>query len=637
MRRQLAVLLVLAVGVVTGVTACSKKSGPDAALAAFEALWTQGKTDGVAVSGGDAKSVLAQLKTLAGDLSPSQAKLTNGKIDTTDNSATAAVTVDWTVAPGVVWNYQTTVKLTKSGDAWQVVWSPQTVHPKLTDGDTFAKKTVAAGRGQILDGGGGPIVTDRPVVEVGVQPGEIKNQAALIATLDSAFKSVAVDVDLSDLPSRIAAAKPTDFVSVVTLRRDAYDQIRSKIHDLDGTVFNESTLQLAPTRNFARALLGTVGEVTKEQMDASPGLYSIGDQVGQSGLEKTYDLPMRGAAGVSVAIAGKKNTDGTQEAEQPLFTAEAKAGAPLKTTLDQKLQTAADAALANQPLRAALVAVRVSDGAIVAVANGPAGSDLNLGFTASVPPGSTFKMITALGLLDKGAVNLDTPVDCPKNITVEGRTFKNSNDFELGKVPFRTDFAKSCNTAFASLAPQLKPDLLLKAGNSVGVGTAWNLGADVNTGTVPANVSDVEAAAAAFGQGQTLVSPVVLAGAAAAVARGSWIQPTLFSQLPAGAPKPSAGTAPPANATKLNANSVSALHTMMREVVTKGTATGLQGLPGGDVFVKTGTAEYDNNPADTHAWTIGWRGDIAFAVFVEKGGSSSATAVPIVAAFLKAF
>ena len=52
---------------------------------------------------------------------------------------------------------------------------------------------------------------------------------------------------------------------------------------------------------------------------------------------------------------------------------------------------------------------------------------------------------------------------------------------------------------------------------------------------------------------------------------------------------------------------------------------------------KTGTAEYDNNPADTHAWTIGWRGDIAFAVFVEKGGSSSATAVPIVAAFLKAF
>jgi len=416
-----------------------------------------------------------------------------------------------------------------------------------------------------------------------------------------------------------------------------YDRIRSKIHELEGTVFHESTLQLAPTRTFARALLGTVGEVTKEQMDASPGLYSIGDQVGQSGLEKTYDLPMRGAAGVKVVIAGKKNTDGTQEADQELFSADAKAGTTLKTTIDQKLQNAADAALANQPLRAALIAVRVSDGAIVAVANGPAGSDLNLGFTASVPPGSTFKMVTALGLLDKGAVNLDTPVNCPKTVTVQGRTFKNSNDFELGTVPFRTDFAKSCNTAFVSLAPQLKPDGLLKAGNSVGIGTVWKLGTEVNTGTVPANVSDVEAAAAAFGQGQTLVSPVVLAGAAAAVARGSWIQPTLFSELPPGAPAPGQGTAAPANGTKLNANSVSALHTMMREVVTKGTATDLQGVPGGDVFVKTGTAEYDNNPADTHAWTIGWRGDIAFAVFVEKGGSSAATAVPIVAAFLKGF
>ena len=60
---------------------------------------------------------------------------------------------------------------------------------------------------------------------------------------------------------------------MVTLRREVYDQIRAQIHDLPGTVFNESTLQLAPTRAFARALLGTVGDVTKEQLDANPGRY----------------------------------------------------------------------------------------------------------------------------------------------------------------------------------------------------------------------------------------------------------------------------------------------------------------------------------------------------------------------------
>ena len=64
------------------------------------------------------------------------------------------------------------------------------------------------------------------MVDVGVDPSIIKNQAALIAALDAAFKSVKVDVDLTDLPARIAAAKPTRFVDVVTLRREVYDQIR---------------------------------------------------------------------------------------------------------------------------------------------------------------------------------------------------------------------------------------------------------------------------------------------------------------------------------------------------------------------------------------------------------------------------
>ena len=50
--------------------------------------------------------------------------------------------------------------------------------------------------------------------------------------------------------------------------------------DLDGTVFTEGTMELGPTSTFARALLGSVGEVTKERMDQSPGKYQNGDQVG---------------------------------------------------------------------------------------------------------------------------------------------------------------------------------------------------------------------------------------------------------------------------------------------------------------------------------------------------------------------
>jgi cell division protein FtsI/penicillin-binding protein 2 len=237
-------------------------------------------------------------------------------------------------------------------------------------------------------------------------------------------------------------------------------------------------------------------------------------------------------------------------------------------------------------------------------------------------------VITALGVLDNGSVTPATPVNCPQTYTVAGRPFKNSNNFSLGTVPFHVDFAKSCNTAFASLAPKLGADGLAKAAASVGIGVPWQLGADVYTGQVGKDQSPVDAAAAAFGQGTTQVSPLALAGAVAAVAHGSWQQPKLFAEAPPGT------TLTPAASTTLKPTSVAALRSMMREVVTSGTGTGLKGVSGGAVYAKTGTAEFDNNPAHTHAWVTGWQGDIAFAVFVENGGSSTATAVPIAAAFL---
>jgi cell division protein FtsI/penicillin-binding protein 2 len=641
MRRHLAVALAGVLCLLTGVTACSKDSGPTAALQAFLDGFTNENLDGVQLLDADgvpltAAAVVEEIKVVTGSLLPSQAKFTiAGEPAVTDNDAEAKVAVDWRVADGVQWQYETTVRLKKQDDTWRVVWSPATVHRDLREGDFLAVRGIRPERGNILDGAGAPIVQARPVVVVGIEPQRITNQASLLAALDSAFKEADVTVDLSDLTERIAAAEPDAFVDVVTLRREVYETIRFKIRDLPGTVFQESMLQLAPTRTFARALLGTVGEVLKEQMDANPGKYVIGDQVGQFGLQEEYDDLLRGTSGVRVVIAGRKNAEGAPEAEPELYFIDPKNGQPLKITLDQTVQNAADAALVGQPNRSAIVAVRISDGAILAAANGPDGGDVNLAFTASVPPGCTFKMVTALGLLDANAVGLDTPVNCPQVYSVEGREFRNSNNFQLGTVPFRVDFAKSCNTAFASLAPKLGGDGLQKAAGSVGIGVPWALGTANFTGTVAANASAVEAAAAAFGQGTTVVSPLALAGATAAVARGSWQQPTLFAEPPAVAPAGQTPAATPPEPTPLNAASIDALRTMMREVVTAGTGTALGDVPGGPVFAKTGTAEFDNNPANTHAWMIGWQGDVAFAVFVEKGGTSTGTAVPIVETFLR--
>ncbi|MBG6105982.1 cell division protein FtsI/penicillin-binding protein 2 [Micromonospora vinacea] len=75
---------------------------------------------------------------------------------------------------------------------------------------------------------------------------------------------------------------------------------------------------------------------------------------------------------------------------------------------------------------------------------------------------------------------------------------------------------------------------------------------------------------------------------------------------------------------------------MRHEVVTAGTGAALENAPGKPVYGKTENAEYDNNPAHTHSWFVGWQGDVAFAVFVEGGGSSTWSAVPIAERFLRA-
>jgi cell division protein FtsI/penicillin-binding protein 2 len=630
-RRHAAALAVLVLAV-TPLAACTKDPEPGSALEAFAAGWPTGNWDGKVtfvkpdrqpVSGAD---VAAAIKALSGTL-PAPVVKAHGKPIAQKDDATGRLDLDWTLPGGAHWAYSTDVRLTRGKDAWEVIWDPKIVHPDLQDGAVLATKTISAKRGDIVDSEGEKLVTARPVVVVGVEPKLIKDLPSLTSLLGQAFKKINTDVDLSGLAKDVAAAKPTDFIELVTLRREVYDRIRSDIQPLDGTVFREETRQLAPSRAFGRALFGSVGDVTKEIMDANPNKYEIGDQVGLFGMEKSYDDRLRGTNGVDVVITSKAS-DGTVREQQKLYTAPAADGKELRVTIDTKVQNAADAALATKKdRRTAIVAIRISDGHVLAVANGPDGGGDNLAFVAQVPPGSTFKVVTAYGVLDNGSVTANSIVNCPKTLTVDGRTFHNAHDFELGAVPFHTDLAKSCNTAFASLAPKLGSDGLSAAGTALGLGAKWDLGVDCFAGAVSNGGSAAEQAAAAFGQGTTLVSPVAMVGAIAAVARGQWKQPVLMMDPAPASAAPDGPQLKEATLTQLKAG--------LREVVTAGTGLALADVPGGPVSGKTGTAEFDANPAHTHAWFVGWQGDIAFTVFVENGGDSTSSAVPLAETFLR--
>ncbi|MEU7776392.1 penicillin-binding transpeptidase domain-containing protein [Micromonospora parva] len=625
----------LAAGVLVG---CSGDDGPQRTVDAFLAGWRSGDLQSVGMidplgSKLPSADVAREIKDLSGELAATPPTLTRrGEPKITKDIATTTVQVEWTLPGQTRWAYDREVRLAHGGDdQWQVIWEPTVVHERLAKGDRLALRRDTGARAAVLDNAGQPLVTPRPVVRVGVQPNGVADIKKLVKDLDAAFKAIrpalVPGVDLTDLPTRVAEAEPGAFVEVVSLREEAYRQIKPRIYDLPGTKFISDKIDLAPTREFARALLGTVDPAQADDIAAHPDRYVVGDLVGHGGLQGRYDERLRGGPGLTVVVerpaeGGKLEPTGTE-----LFRREPQPGQALKTTLDVAVQNAADGALRGEARRSALVALRVSDGAVLAAANGPGPAGENLAFNAQVPPGSTFKMVSTLGLLDRGAVTLDGPVACPKTFTVDGRSFKNSDNFELGSVPFRTDFAKSCNTAFAALAPKLGGDGLAAAGRTLGLEGQWDLGTDAFTGKVSTGGSPAEQAAASFGQGTTLVSPLAMAGATAAVARGRFEQPKLLIDPAPAKPAP-AGE-------QLKPESVAALRTMMREVVTTGTGSALKDVPG-EVYGKTGTAEYDDNPAHTHAWFVGWRGDVAFAVFVEKGGASTASAVPIAERFLRA-
>jgi cell division protein FtsI/penicillin-binding protein 2 len=164
----------------------------------------------------------------------------------------------------------------------------------------------------------------------------------------------------------------------------------------------------------------------------------------------------------------------------------------------------------------------------------------------------------------------------------------------------------------------------------LGIGAGWEKTVGVNgafAGSIPENTGATDKAAATIGQGRNLTSPLALAVMAGSVARGSAIAPALVTK-----PAPEDGARDPK---ALDPEVTSQLRSLMGLVVTEGSAEVLRNVPGGVVRGKTGTAEHGTkNPPETHAWFVGYQGDVAFAVLVETGKSGGTVAAPVAKAFL---
>jgi cell division protein FtsI/penicillin-binding protein 2 len=288
------------------------------------------------------------------------------------------------------------------------------------------------------------------------------------------------------------------------------------------------------------------------------------------------------------------------------------------------VQQAADTALAGVTQNAALVAIDTLTGGIRAVVSKPDGG-FNRAIDGAYPPGSTFKIVTSAALLANGST-ASTAAPCPAELTVNGRTFRNFEGEASDSLSLAEAFKVSCNNAFIGLTDKLPENALTDAAKSFGFETKWSLPLPSAAGSFPQPVDGAERAAASIGQGRVLASPAQMASVAAAVAVGQWHAPSLTTQ-----PKPESPTVPP-----LDASVVATLQSFMNSVPQSGGTAAGAGLPSGTAG-KTGTAEFgDDDPPHTHAWFVGYRGGIAFAVIVEDGGVGGRVAAPLAAAFLNA-
>lgn len=615
--RTIVVFLVLALaGLLVG---CSTAKS-DAQSAAEKFLSAVAKADAGTAAALTSNPASAQtvLKASLAGLGKGSLKVTSVSTQN-DTKATVKYHASWNIPESAKpWIYDATLTLkADKNKKWRVQWSPSALYPQLATNEQIAVQRIQPTRADLLDSTGKPLFAPTSVVIVGLQPSKVQDLATVSATL-----AKVLNVDPTKIQSDVAAAKSDAFVPIVTLREPDYLAVKSLIYDLPGTVFQNTTQLLTQSSGWGRALLGTVGPATKEIIDASSGQIETGDQTGLSGLQKAYNKQLSGTPGIQIV-----RTDGGSKPTVIEKLQDPVVGKPVTLTLDSAVQSAAENALSTISQQAAIVALQPSTGKILAVANS-ATAQGNIAMTGKYPAGSSFKIVTYLAAYTADpSLTPDSTIACPGTITVNGKQFENENKFDKGTISLREAFARSCNTSAIELAQKLGNSALPDTAKSLGMGADWQLPTDSFSGALDVPASPADLAAAAIGQGKVVVSPLAMAVFAGAAATGTPMTPSLDTATPGTSGKP----IDPAALAKVQAG--------MQAVVDKpyGTAYLLHGLPGA-IAGKTGTAEFGTEtPPQSHSWFVGYRGDVAFAIFVYDGGASQTGAVPIAKTFLGAF
>jgi Penicillin binding protein transpeptidase domain/NTF2-like N-terminal transpeptidase domain len=564
----------------TAVSACTPRpDGPAPAAERFFAALATGDTAAAAELSDDPSNAREALNAAWAGLQASHLDTQILGSKYTEDTGTVGYRYTWHLPKNRTWTYDGQLKMARYEGRWQVRWATTGLHPRLGEHQTFALRADPPRRAAVNELGGTDVLAPGYLYHYTLDAS--RAGAYLITTARGVVDALRPFDDTLNDPQRLAeqassSAKPLD---LITLRTDDNNKVAPAIGNLPGVVITPQAELLPTDDRFAPALISQVKRAVIDELD--------------------------GQAGWRVVSVNQNNVD-----VAVLHEVEPSPAPSISISLDRAVQNAAQHAVDGQGRQSMIVVIKPSSGEILAVAqNAAADAAGPIATTGLYPPGSTFKMITAGGVLERDMASPNTMLGCPGEIDIGHRTIPNYGGFDLGTVPMSRAFASSCNTTFAELASRMPPRGLTQAAARYGIGLDYQVdGISTVTGSVPPTVDLAERTEDGFGQGKVLASPFGMALAAATVAAGKTPLPRLIEGRP---------TTITGDTTPISGKMLDGLRPMMRLVVTNGTAKDIADC--GAVFGKTGEAEF---PGGSHSWFAGYRGDMAFAALIVGGGSS---------------
>jgi len=529
-------------------------------------------------------------------------------------------------------------------------------------------------RGLILDANGDPLVDNRPAYDVVIVPEDTRDMEKTLAQASELLELPTPSIDTIRAAARKRPAyeglvihRDVDWSSVVTLE--------TRQLEIPGVSLEVGPLRTYPYGPLASHVLGYVGEVTQTDLEADES-YRMGDLIGKFGSERAWERFLRGVAGgqqIEVDSLGRRL--------RVLSRVPETIGSSVVLTIDRRLQQFAEQLLEDH--EGAIVALRPSTGEVLALASRPAFDPnvfargiqrkewdglvsakldplSNRALQGQYPPGSTFKIVTAMAALEEGAVNPFTRIFCGGAYWFGNRSYRCWKRGGHGSMNLHDALVQSCDVYFYQVGSRIGVDTIAEYAHKLGLGVPTGIDlTHEKGGLIPTSEwkrkrfnerwYPGETLSVAIGQGYVLATPLQMANLIAMVANGGVRhRPQYVNRIESPSGEVLEQYDPHVvEKVEFKRSTLHQIREALRDVVNSPRGTGKNALlPNIDVGGKTGTSQVfkmGRNVVKTehlarhlrdHAWFVAFAPvddpEIAIAVLVEHAGKGGgATAAPL--------